>query len=541
MSDYNFLMETRLSQAQFQVLNRLSRVAHDKELNLYLVGGAVRDMTFGQASVRNLDFAVEGDFQKLLPPLRLEDTGRKKSGKARPSPEQGAAEVLRASVDKRLRALRLWFVNGVRAEISQCRTETFSASGHLAASPAMVFDDLKRRDFALNAMAISLHPNSRGLLLDPKNGVGDIERAEIRALHSRSFMEDPVRIYRLFRLSLRLGFKPEEKTARWLQAAIEERAWADISPDNQARELEAVLREENPERVLKLWSERGILSGLDRRLGKVPYEQFRKVRTVSHKVPGSDPYLLNFHCLVGKMGSAQQKRLAHKILVDPSTAKLALNLEGEAKKVARLLTSAKCALPSQAYKLLSTLPEPLLLFLLAYFPQAKVQSRIKKYLVKATQVRARLPRQELLAIGMKPGPAFDKILERVFLDQLDGKIKTHQQLEKELRTLSGIKEPPPPPPPPPPPVKTSKGGPLQKKGAAVKSTPPPPPAPKTPQAGPLKQKAAPAKAAPITLTPKPARKSPKAAPPKHEAAQPKHKTAPAKAVPRPSKKKGGKA
>ncbi len=478
MSDYNFLMETRLSPAQFQVLNRLSRAAHDKDLNLYLVGGAVRDMTFGQATVRNLDFALEGDPEKLFRALQADSTRHKKPGKRGQGSEQGGLEVVRVSADKRLRALRLWFSNGVRAEIAQCRTETYTASGNLAASPSMIFEDLKRRDFAFNAMAISLHPNSRGLLLDPKNGVGDIERAEIRALHSRSFLEDPRRIYRLLRLGLRLGFKPEEKTTRWLEGALEERAWTNLSAASQGRELEAVLREEGPDKVLKLYVDRGILGGLDRRLGRIAYEQFRKVRTISHKIPGADPFLLNFHCLVSKLGPAQQKRLAQEILGDSQTVKQALNLQKDAKKVARVLSSSKCALPSHAYKLLSTQDESLLLFLLAYYPQAKIQSRVKNYLVKATQVRERLPRQELLAMGMKPGREFDKILERVFFDQLDGKIKTHQQLEKELRSLSGIKEPPPPPPPPPPPVvKPSKARLPKKKPEPTKAATAAPPAP----------------------------------------------------------------
>jgi len=447
MSDYNFLMESRLSPAQFQVLNNLSRLAHAEELNLYLVGGAVRDMTFGQATVHNLDFAVEGEIQKILRHLRTGDSPQKSAGKPVHGWDQGAAELLKTQVNPRQRIARLWFSNGVRAEIAQCRTETFSAPGRAVASPAMIFDDLKRRDFALNAMAISLHPNSRGLLLDPKNGVSDIERGEVRALHPRSFLEDPVRIYRLFRLGLRLGFKPEEKTQRWIEAAVNDRAWANLLPDSQARELEAVLREGSPDRVLKLYAQRGILSGLDRNLTKMPFDQFRKIHSVSRKIPGADPFLLNVHCLVSKLGGPAKNRIARKILSDSKTVKLALNMEREAKKIAHLLSSSKCAVPSQAFKLLSPQPEPLLLFLLAYYPQAKVQNRVKTYLVKVPQIRARLPRQDLLALGIKPGPNFENILQRIFFDQLDGKLKTHSQVEDELRSLAGIKEPPEPPKP----------------------------------------------------------------------------------------------
>jgi len=447
MTDYNFLMESRLSPGQFQFVNNLSRIAHGEGINLYLVGGAVRDMTYGQAVVRDLDFAVEGNIQKILRHFHFPGSPKKKSPKKAVSGwAQAPAEVLRSKFDKRLSAMELWFSNGVRAEIAQCRQEIASKPGRPpAVVPAMIFDDLKGRDFAFNAMAISLHPNSRGLLLDPKNGAGDIERREIRVLHSRSLWEDPVRIYRLLRLGLRLGFKAEEKTQRWMDAALEERVWASLTPEKQGRELEAVLQEDNPERVFKLYQERGILIGLDRLLTRVPYDRFRKVTSISRKYPGEDLFLLNFDCLVSKLSGPQKQRLAKKVLDGPKTVKLALNMDREAKKVARLLAGAKCAIPSQSYKLLLNQPKPLLLFLLAYYPQAKIQSRVKNYLVKAPQIRARLPENELLTLGIRPGPKFDKILEQIFFDQLDGKIKTNQQLTRALRSLAGIKETPPPP------------------------------------------------------------------------------------------------
>jgi tRNA nucleotidyltransferase (CCA-adding enzyme) len=443
MTDYNFLMESRLSSAQFQLVNELSRIAYGEGINLYLVGGAVRDMTFGQAVVRDLDFATEGNNQKLLRHLL--------SRKAKESPKlmspwaAGIAEVVSTRTDKSRGSAELCFSNGVRAEIAQCHLEIPTKPGRPPLiKPAMIFEDLKRRDFAFNAMAISLHPNSRGLLLDPKNGAGDLERQEIRSLHPRSFWDDPIRIYRLFRLGLRFGFKPDDKTQRWLDAALEERIWANLPADKQASEIEAVLREDNPERVIKLYQDRGLLAGLDRSLARVAYDRFRKVAALGRKSPGEDLFLLNFDCLAAKLNAPHRQRLAKKV-IDPRQVRLALNLDRQAKKIARVLSSAKCETPSQAYKLLLQQPRPLLLYLLAYFPQSKIQGRIKNFLVKAPQIRARLPESELLVLGVKPGPKFDKILERIFFDQLDGKIKTQQQLIQALRSLSGIKEPSVPP------------------------------------------------------------------------------------------------
>jgi hypothetical protein len=124
-----------------------------------------------------------------------------------------------------------------------------------------------------------------------------------------------------------------------------------------------------------------------------------------------------------------------------------LNMEQDAKKLARLLVSSKAALPHQVYTLLSKESRHLLLFMLVYCPQAKVHSRVKNYLTKYLPLRARLPQAELQALGFKPGVKFDQIIESVFLDQVDGKIKTPQQMTKALRERAGIKEPPAAPAP----------------------------------------------------------------------------------------------
>jgi len=442
MSDYNFLMESRLSPEQFAVVGLISRLAAEQGLNLYLVGGAVRDLTYGQQIVRDLDFAVEGSPQRILRSLPAADSPAASRGTAS---ERGLM-VEHQALDESRNAADLRFANGVRVEVAMCRDDLPGRPGQRPEiRPATIFEDLRRRDFSINAMAVSLHPNSRGLLLDPTNGAGDIERRELRALYSRSFFDDPVRIFRLLRLGLRLDFKPDERTQRWFDAALEERVWERLDAAQQTRELAAILREDHPERVLKELAERKLLAGLDKKVAAVhlAYDRFARIRNVLQTVPGADAFLLNFHALVEKLGNEHVQRLANKIIGETKIIKVTLSFDREAKKLERTLVGAKAVLPSQVYSLLSPLPQPLLLFVLTHSSQAKVHNRIKNYLFKAPAVRASLPRTELQSLGVKAGPEFDRILEKIFALQLDGKIKSHQQLMKELRAAAGIKEPPP--------------------------------------------------------------------------------------------------
>jgi outer membrane biosynthesis protein TonB len=131
----------------------------------------------------------------------------------------------------------------------------------------------------------------------------------------------------------------------------------------------------------------------------------------------------------------------------------------------------------------------LLLFLLVHFPQAKVQTRLKAYLHKYPQVRARIPRAEIQALGIEPGAKLEKLLEQLFLDTLDGRIKTHPQLLKAARAIAGIPEPKPEPKPKP---KHAAKKPEPKKAEAKVAT-----------AAAAKQPAAPTKKAPVKKPPAP--------------------------------------
>jgi tRNA nucleotidyltransferase (CCA-adding enzyme) len=251
---------------------------------------------------------------------------------------------------------------------------------------------------------------------------------------------------------MRFDFKPDERTQRWFDAALADGAWDRLDGEQQARELAAILHEDQPGHILKMLADRKLLGGLDKKLATVniPYDRFTRIRNMLQNAPGADPFLLNFHALVEKLGADHKARLAKKLIGASKAIKLALSLENDSKKLERVLDSAKANLTSQVYSLLSPQPQPLLFYLLVNTKDAKVQNRIKSFLFKFPQIHASLPRAELAALGVKPGPEFDRILSKMFALQLDGKIKSHPQLMKEMRELAGIKESPPPPPVHPP-------------------------------------------------------------------------------------------
>src|ERR1700736_4747486 len=249
MPDYMFLLESRLSPEQRAVMLRVQELSAALGFNLYLTGGTVRDLITG-ASLRDLDFTVEGNPSKIAREL-----------------EKGGAKILLE--DEKLRHIEVLFGGDVEGSISAARDDHYVRPGTRPEIRwSTIMEDLRRRDFSLNAIAISLNPASRGLLLDPTNGLSDIEHGEVRALTIHSFTNQPVRLLRLLRFSARMGFKPESRTQEWFDLAIERDLHHTITPEGAGGELRAVAREERPAVVLKAWEQQHLLEAVNPNLAK---------------------------------------------------------------------------------------------------------------------------------------------------------------------------------------------------------------------------------------------------------------------------------
>src|SRR3954470_12688740 len=232
MADYIYTMEIRLTPDQLKGVGLIQDVARAAGMNIYLTGGAIRDIISG-FSIRDLDFTVQGN------PLKLQKDLVK-------------AGATIGFADDDLKALHLVLPGNVRAEISMARTERYEKTGRPPIiSPATIIEDLRRRDFTVNAMALSLNPGSRGLLMDPFNGTADIEAKLIRILHNYAFVEDPSRLIRATRFAARFHWPLEERTQARFLAAKENNYIEYISKAAIGYEIEQLAYEDDPVHIVK--------------------------------------------------------------------------------------------------------------------------------------------------------------------------------------------------------------------------------------------------------------------------------------------------
>src|ERR1700730_11811062 len=243
MADYIYTMEIRLTPDQQRGVTLVQDIARAAGMNIYLTGGAVRDIISG-LPIRDLDFSVQGN------PLKLQK-------------ELGGAGARIAGGDVDLKPLYLGLPGNVRAEISMARTEHHEKAGRPPIiAPATLIEDLRRRDFTVNAMALSLNPGSRGLLMDPFNGAAYIEAKLLRVLHNYAFVEDPSRLIRASRFAARFHWPLEERTQARFESAKENNYIEYITHKAIGNETAQLAYEEDPLHVVRTLEKEGWLKVL---------------------------------------------------------------------------------------------------------------------------------------------------------------------------------------------------------------------------------------------------------------------------------------
>ena len=433
MADYIYTLESRLTPDQLRGVTLVQELSRAAGLNVYLTGGAVRDILTG-FPIRDLDFTLQGN------PLKLQKELEK------------AGAVIHGT-DEHTNTLYLNLPGNVRAEISMSRSEQHVKTGKPPViAPATVTEDLRRRDFTINAMALSLNEGSRGLLQDPFNGVADLEAKLIRILQNYAFLEDPSRLIRATRFAARFDWPLEERTQQRFESAKEGNYIEHVSAHALGYEVEQLAYEDNPLHIVKVLEKEGWLSVLHPHwtTAKIDVASLTALMKTRQQMTElgywTDPSPAVLHFLTSKLNEKDrhdvEKSIPRKGLVEGWR-----DLERASKELAKRLSGKEAATPSKTWQLLSSSRPETILFLAVSSKQQAVNNKIRNFLTKWREVQKRIPLPEMTELLITPAmPEYPAIAQGVFLLLLDGKLRSQTETMKYLKPLA----PPPPPPPPPP-------------------------------------------------------------------------------------------
>ncbi len=401
------------------LLDTIAETAKRTGVRVYLVGGVVRDIILGIPN-EDLDIVVEGDaiaFAHLL--------GQRLRGKIVSYPPFGTAI--------------LFLADGRRIDFASARHEFYPFPG---ASPQVEYANLRRdlfrRDFTVNAMAISLCPGSFGELFDFFGGLRDLERKVLRVLHPLSFVEDPARAIRAVRFEGKYGFSIEPFTMSLLKQTVRESFLTKIKPDRLREELRFILDlPDFPRYLFRMYQLDMFPSIFPGCIWKKEFEEtYERLLALFDVYDTSlcDSFLLKLSPLFGSMDPGYLEDLRIRLsLAKKSVQKIALFLRERDRTVKRL--SQDSLKNSEIYLLCFPLPFEFLLLLIAEYQGSVVAERIEKYLNEWRAVRPILGGHVLQALGVPKGPTYGRILQELLLAQIDGEIHTPEEGKEFVRSF----------------------------------------------------------------------------------------------------------
>ncbi|MBQ12712.1 MAG: hypothetical protein CMJ45_14325 [Planctomyces sp.] len=395
-----------LTGASLSALLKLREIALEQMLWLYLVGGPVRDALMGMP-IKDLDFVFEGDAPSLAARLAEEMGGRLVV-----HPSFGTASVV---------------IDDATIDLVTARRETYPSPGVLPqVTPSGIDDDLARRDFTINAMALPL-VQVRPQVLDPHAGIDDLQGGVIRILHPGSFVDDPTRLLRAVRYDQRFGFRMEEDTLRELQQAVADNCLSTVSGDRLRHELERMFEEERPELALGRSVRLGILAGIHPSLTDArTIERFAAFTQVSNgepstgQNPGGASLLSYLAALTYTLTVGEAEGVISRLNMPSDWARTVRNTV-ELRQLEPGLANPSL-LDSQLVEMVEAYADDSLIAVAKVTESSTVAARLGRYLGELRHLSPELDGRDLMVLGVPEGPVMGKILKELRNAKLDGRV-----------------------------------------------------------------------------------------------------------------------
>jgi tRNA nucleotidyltransferase (CCA-adding enzyme) len=396
------------------ILRQAGTLASTRGWPIALVGGVTRDLLGGRPGRDRLDLdvAVQGDAPVLARELS--------------AVLGGLGEAPRVRIHPAFRTATLELPRGLHVDLTTARQETYRAPGALpTVEPSTLENDLWRRDFALNAVAVRLDGPRWGEVLDPTGGLADLRARRLRVLHPLAFVEDPTRLFRVARYGLRLGARLDPATRHLAVEATRRPIYEALSDDRLRRELRLIREEPEPERTLVLAGRLGVL-----RLGGATYRfpaqgdaRLRAVRRTAEALAVSDATraVLELLALSGHLSPARAAGWIARLGGGPA-AEAAGRARTEAPGLQALLAQARP--PESAWRALRRAPELSVAWAHLTARRAVVRNRLEAVRRRDRELPTLVRGEDLIAAGLPAGPAVGAGLEGIRIAQLTGRLHT---------------------------------------------------------------------------------------------------------------------
>jgi tRNA nucleotidyltransferase (CCA-adding enzyme) len=415
MENITNLLEASFTPEVRDVLRRIGQKAQKMGMKAYIVGGAVRDILKDERNI-DLDISVEGDAETLV----------------RSWNEPGC----RGTIHGRYKTGTIAFPDGLKVDIATARREFYE---YAAAMPEVSSDSLKqdlaRRDFSVNSMAVSLSDEDWGTLVDFYGGRRDLKDGILRILHNLSFVEDPSRILRGVRLEQRLDLEFEDNTLRLLHSAVKGGLLEKLSNPRVRVEVEIDAKERQTEKIFNRMQTLGIweslLPGLH--FGPTAVKKMRYLRKILYRVKKTKSaffkgmeWLTYIAAICSESSAGVYLSVADRLTFTPREREIFTACLSSLTPIEQFFNSKKTLRNSEAYLFLKNYSPVALLYCMAAVKRRQTRRWLALQLFSFAPLKGELNGDDLLKLGYSSGSWLGEMLEGIRLERMDGKIKTRE-------------------------------------------------------------------------------------------------------------------
>jgi tRNA nucleotidyltransferase (CCA-adding enzyme) len=403
------MMEKGLPGRAMKILRKVGDLAAEQEYQAFLVGGVVRDLLH-MTPTRDLDVVVEGDACAIAKHL-----GRELGGKVR--------------IHKAFQTAVVFLPGDIRLDLATARTEHYPTAGALPdVTPGSLKQDLFRRDFTINTLAVSLIPESFGRLLDYFGGRKDMTRGKIRVLHGLSFIEDPTRAIRAVRFALRLQFEISRETANLIHTARRSKAFRRLSPTRVRREIGMLFEESRLSRAVRALEEYDLLT--------VIHPRFRTDKKILDRLDrldeavawyrmqekGEDPtgWIMALSILSETLEEEERRKLWRKLAPGKRDLKVLQAAPAAVHRLIYTLAGHRRMRPSIVYRACQGLPLEILLLAIVSTRRPKVRRALTGFISDLRDIRPDIAGADLIHAGVREGPGISRGIDAALAAKLDG-------------------------------------------------------------------------------------------------------------------------